>query len=805
MNLQEFRIGWRLLKQHPSHSFIVIMGLAVGFAVCFLLLSYVYYSFNHDAWVADHDRVYLVKTQFNYAGTEGPWRQTAPFPLVAALEKSGQGVSASNFYDVKRTLKANNALHEVHLTMVNPQIQEVFGLKAMEGDLNNALSRPDTMAFTEAMAEKLFGDRHAVGKKVDINGKLFTVAAVIKTPPATTTFNFSILVGINTDAMSEEARQMSAASWGLLNGHVFVKLGPNTSPQSITQAIQNMVDSSPLPKSFPPALFATLGSKRLMELRLCALRDVYLDPDISGNEGDIPHGNKVILLTLAFIGLLILALAAINYINLATVRTLRRQREIAIRKIMGASVARVIRQFLAESILVALLATVAGLLLAAVAQPIFAELVNRSLDDLFTPASVLLSLLLGLLLGVLTGAYPIWVALHVRPIQALSGRGNSETAGGLWVRRVLTVLQFSTAMGLCAVGVTITWQTVYLTHLDPGFDPKPLLVIELKRNMNEPHNKAFIDELKRTSGVTDVAVAADPIGRHDTHLVLFANRVGQPEVSMEMKGVSADFFKTYGIRARVGRLFDVKTDTEESLICVLNATATSALGFATPEAATGQFIHVRGEAKPIQIIGIAAEIRSQSLRKPPEPQFYTISSDINFLTVRANGNLTEVQTTVEGIWNRHFPNYILHMTRAQTFFDNEYGDDLRMSKIMGYGTAIAILIAAFGIYVLSAYSIQRRSKELVLRKLFGAGQRAIAFLVSKEFATLILISAVIGLPVASIAASRYLSDFVERAPFGVWPLVFSFLLAAVIAFLSTLRHTLSALRISPAQVLQNQE
>jgi putative ABC transport system permease protein len=803
MNLREFRIGWRLLMQHPSHSFVVIMGLAVGFAVCFLLLSYVYHSFNHDAWVPDHERVYVVKTQFNYTGTEGIWRQSAPVPLAAAVEKSGLGISVSNFYYLKRTVKVNNTLHEIHLTMVNPQIQDVFGLKAVEGDLNNALSRPDTMALTEEMAAKLFGDRHAVGKKLEINGQPFTVTAVVKTPPSTTTFNFSILVGMNTNAMAAGGREMISSAWGLLNGHIFVKLGANASPESTTEAIQKMVDTSPLPKSFPPEVFATLGSKPLMEIRLGALRDAYLDPQITDTDSKIPHGNKVLLLTLALIGLLILALAAINYINLATVRTLRRQREIAIRKVMGASVARVIRQFMAESILVALLATATGLLLAALVLPSFAELVNRPLDKLFTPASLLLSLLLGLLLGALTGAYPIWVALHVRPSQALSGRGNSETAGGLWIRRILTVLQFSTAMGLCAVGLAITWQTVYLTNLDPGFDPKPLLVVELRKNMADPENKAFIDELKRTPGVLDVAVAADPIGQHATYFSNFVSRAGNPGVSMEMKAVSGDFFKTYGLTAKAGRMFDAKTDTEESLVTVLNAPATQVLGFATPEAAVGQFIYLRGEPKPIQIVGIAPEIRSQSLRKRPDPQFYFVTSDINFLTVRTNGNLIEVQNAVEAVWNRRFPNYILHMTRAQTFFDKEYGEDLRIAKILGYGTIIAILIASFGIYVLSAYSIQRRSKEIVLRKLYGAGQGAIASLVSREFVSLILISAVIGLPVASIATARYLADFVERAPFGVWPLVLSLLVAFLVALFSTLRHTLSAVRISPAQILQS--
>jgi putative ABC transport system permease protein len=805
MNFRDFRIGWRLLFQEPAHSIIVLLGLAVGFAVCFLLLGFVHHSFSYDAALPDSERIYLVKTQFNYRGVATPWRQRSTQVLTGILEKSGLPLESSGFLGTDVSLQANRVLQEIKLTLVGPGFPKVFGINALEGDLQAALTRPDALALTEEVARLLFGQTHVVGKTVEIAGKPYLVAAILKDPPSTTTFPYTALAGINSATLDEEQRKANYGRWGLLKGNVFIKLGDGVSVATVTRMLQDAVDHSPLVKEFSAELLAKLGARKLMELQLSPLRNAYLDPDIAADANLTPHGDVRALLGLAAIALLILLLAATNYVNLATVRTLRRQREIAVRKVMGASVRRVIGQFLAESILVALLATGLGLLLALAAQPAFSALVDRKLDDLFAPVNLLASVLLGLVLGILTGAYPMWVALHVRPAAALSGRGNSETASGLWIRRVLTVLQFSTAMGLCGVCLAIAWQTDYATKLDPGFDPDPLLVIDMSKDLRDPDSKAFFEEAGRQPGVAAVAVAWDAVGRQKVHLVDVFQRSGAAGVSMEVKGISPDFFKVYGVLPRAGRLFDATLDKADADSLVINGAAATALGFASPQAAVGQFILQQGDDKPHPILGVAPEIRFGTLRQTAEPLVYGLADNAKTLTVRVNGDsntVSAVQAGLENLWQRRFSNQVLHLARARTFFALEYADDLRMSKILASATLIAIVIAAFGIYVLSAYSIQRRSQEIVLRKLYGASRSAIARLVGREFLTLIFISAAVGLPLAWIAIERYLAPFLERAPIGIWPLVTAFAVALLIALMSTLRHTWSAMRISPAQILQ---
>ena len=277
-------------------------------------------------------------------------------------------------------------------------------------------------------------------------------------------------------------------NWGSSHGPVYVKLAPGVQTAAVSEAVRRTFYTSAFYKRQTPDQLAGLGGKDPMEFKLGKLRAAYLDPEVRLNSAN--HGDRRSVLGLAAVGLLILLLAATNYVNLAAVRTLRRQREIAVRKVLGASAGAVSRQFLAESVLVCLIATGFGLLLAWLLQPVFSDLVQRELDQLFTPAALLGSALLGVVLGLASGAYPTWSALRVRATAALAGRGNAETASGLWLRRVLTVLQFATAMGLTGVTLAVAWQTSYASRLHPGFDPEPLLIVKTESDMRSANVSA---------------------------------------------------------------------------------------------------------------------------------------------------------------------------------------------------------------------------------------------------------------------------------------------------------------------------
>jgi len=804
MNLRDFRIGWRLLIKEPAYSVLVVASLAIGFAVCFLLLGFVNYSVSYDRQFHQSEQVHLVKFRPNIV-SQPRWLESAPLPFMGVASRSGMVSEVAGVTQFSSSVRVGDHVQLVKLLAVSSSFKDIFSIEALEGDVKSVLSRPDTIALTQEAASRLFGDAGVLGKTVMIDGRSYLVSALLKDPPRNSTVQYEALAGFQTTIWPAEERQRLLENWGAIGSKIYVKLKPGISADTLEKFMQDAADQSPLLSHLPVEALQKLGQKKALEIKLGALPDQYFDDDTAGSPGGSEHGNKRQVFGLATVALLILALAATNYVNLATVRTIKRKREVGMLKVLGISAHRVATQFLAESMTVSLIGAMLGLGLACLFQPVFSDLVNRRLDSMFTPFTVLLGIVFGIVVGLISGIYPAWLALRVRASQVLAGRGNSESAGGALLRRTLTVLQFGTAIGLAALTTSIAWQTNYATQINPGFDPHPLLAIELPSDMTAPTNRAFRDLVARLPGVTGVAATGEMIGNSSVGKSLAVSTGGGNSMILS-RGVSREFFQVYGIDPVAGRAFDPAKDPEENAdVVVLNTAAIPALGFASAEAAIGQLINIGkrgGKIVARQIIGIVPDIRYQSARYSPQPLIYQISQETPVLTVRTEGDVKQVEQEVEELWRRHYPNEVLLMKRVQSAIADNYADEIRLAKILTASTIIAFAIAAFGIYVLSAYSVERRAKEIVLRKLHGANKRSIAVLMGREFGFLVSLGAVLGLPVAALGTANYLSAFVDRAPIGPWALIFAFCAAALIAFLSTLRHSLMALHIPPTRALR---
>jgi putative ABC transport system permease protein len=577
----------------------------------------------------------------------------------------------------------------------------------------------------------------------------------------------------------------------------------------VTAAMQQAIDQQPFIQNQPPEVKARLGKRKAMEIALAPLRAAYFDRDVTETYtmGPGQRANPVIVAAFGAMAVLILALAAINYVNLAAVRVLRRQREVAMRKVMGAGVRDIVLQLLAESMLVALLATLLGLLLAALALPLFSELVDRKLDAIIAPANIVAALVLGALLGVVTAIYPAWIAIRVRPGQVLAGRADNESMGGMRLRRLMTIVQVATAMGFASIALAVAWQSEFAMRISPGFDPAPLLIVDLPEAVRDGVKaKGLMAALAAQPGVAGVAVSEDAVGRKKNDWFRDLTRPGGVSASMEMKSVSAHFFTLYGIKAQAGRLFEARLDKEDDPVpLVLNAVATRQLGFATPEAALGQTLLFKGFDDKVvhkQVVGIAPELRFHSLREAARPMAYELWTAGTTLSVKTTGSLSDLEATVQRIFPSYFPDARLAMHPARTILAANYADDARMARLLAIATGIALAIAAFGTYVLSARTVQRRAKEIVLRKLHGAGRGHIGMLVVREIGGLTLIAAALGLPLAAVAIERYLATFVEHAPIGYWTLLFALVSTFAISLAAVARHAWLAMGMMPADALR---
>jgi putative ABC transport system permease protein len=647
---------------------------------------------------------------------------------------------------------------------------------------------------------------------VDENRSTARIAAILRNPPANRTIPFETLNGPNLSLVPPFMRTelLGESAW---LGYLLVHVRPGTSLAAVSEVLQHAADGAPGAQKVPPEMKERLGDRKVMDVKLSRLRDAYFDPDVAANftSVSVDRGNSTVVAGLVVIAILILALAAINYVNLATIRVIRRQREIAMRKVLGAGKSRLALQFVAESLLVSVQATAIGLLLAYLALPTFSELMNRDLGSVLSVANIAAALGLGLALGLLTAIYPAWTAFGVRPSLMLMGRPDTESLRSKHLRQALSVLQVAAAMGLASFTLGVFWQARFAIDASPGFDPSALLVFDLAvgASARDEKPRGFMAALSQQPEVAGIAVSNDPVGRSKQSWSTEIKREGREAVAMDVKSVSASFFEEYGIKPLVGRLFNSKIDKyDDPVPVVINAIAARQLGFAAPEQAVGQILLFRSGASgtPVlitkRIVGIAPEIRFYSLREVPGAIAYELWSNSATLTVRASGSIADAERAVRAVWPKYFPNSVLEMKPAKDIYAANYADDARLARLLALSTALAMIIAAFGVYVLAADAVQRRTKEIALRKLFGTRRLDIGKLVAKEIGAVILLSAVVALPLAALAIGRYLAAYTERTPLAFWALAFALLATLATAAFAGARQAWIAMTLKPAVALR---
>jgi putative ABC transport system permease protein len=820
MTLQDFRVGLRVLVKDPIYSLVAVLGLAVGLAVCLLLLGFARYSWEYDSYVPDADAVYIVKHRYNLE-LGAPWYDQAPLGLLT-VAKTAPGVASASGYLTwfPLTVEVNSQLRSLRSLTVLPGFTRMMGLQAIQGNVEEALSRPDSFAITAQAAVRLFGTADVLGRTVllrldasDQNRSSARIGAVLRTPPANTTIPFETLNGPSLGLVPQMHRAEIAGGESTWLANLLIRVRPDASVAAITESLQQAVDRGLGVPKLSPEKLARLGDRKIMDIKLSRLRDAYFDHEVATNflSVKVDRGDATVVTGLVAIAILILALAAINYVNLATIRVIRRQRELAMRKVLGASRRQIVSQFVAESLLVSLVATAVGLLLAYLALPVFARLMDRDLRNILSVGNVAAAIGIGLILGLLTAVYPAWIAFRVRPALMLMGRSGGESPGSKRVRQVLSVLQVAVAIGLASFTMAIFLQTRFAMNSSLGFDPAALWVFDLPigETADMEEARGLVAALAGQPGIADVAVSNDPIGRSKDVWTTEVRREGGEAMTLDVKSVTPNFFSIYRIRPVAGRLFDSAIDHENAAVpIVIDALASHQLGFASPELAIGQTLLFRGhdvgddtELHAKRIVGIAPEIRFNSLREAPRAVAYELWYG-DALIVRASSSSADAERAVRAVWPRYFPNSVLELTPAKEVYAANYADEARLARLLAVSTAIAMIIAAFGAYVLAADAVQRRTAEIALRRLFGARRRDIGRLVAGEVGGLVALSAVVAIPLAALAIARYLAAYTEHAPIVFWTLAFSLGAALAITAVAAARHAWLAMMLRPAVALR---
>ena len=805
--LKNLRVGWRQFVADPGYTAVVVGGLSVAFAACLLVSQIVFNDVLPDPEVPDPERVVTIESNGDM------WREQAPFVLAGAMRQRGFPASTVSRSLDGYSMPVHAGEHSVRLGFVfaDPDLVDIFGLRSSAGDLRVALTRPDAIALTEASASKLFPAGDALGKSVVVRGHAMTVAAVVPARPRL--FGGSADAFASFDSPVSNVGQDMRTDWGWTQGNVFARVAPGFRPADVGAAAQAVFEKN------SHSLAPERGQQH-DDLRATPLPRQYLD-------GAEAHSHAVLLLGMGGGAALILVLAAANYVNLTSVRTLARSREIAVRKTLGANPWRLTAQFVLESTLAAMFSAAIGLLLAWWLAPTIGELLDLHLvRGLFAPGRLGLLLGVALVLGACGGLYPARIALGVNCIAALSGRSHTESTAGRVARRAMTSLQFGVALVIAGGAGAMLWQNHYVASLDAGIRTAGLLTVDIPNAFfvfgGSPTNSlAFRDALSHEPGVQAIAWSMDVPGRSMDKTYQF---LGRPQAlarfNANVMPVDVGFFDLYGIHivagkprapaaapAAAGAASATPAAPVEQLV-VVDASTARQLGFATPQAAVDQVIISGGDFSTpgkdvMRIVAVSSDVRLEHAREQARPHVFVISRKPQAVLTMQGASVAQLQQALARVWPRFYPEDELDPETASDALELPYQREHRLAQVAIATSAIALLLSAFGVYALAAYTVRRSAREIVVRKLHGAGRGRIAGLMAREFAPLLAAAAVVGLPLAAWLGQAWVANFTDRSPGILWVLPTALLALVAMTALAALRHGLIAMNMRPTLALRD--
>lgn len=786
------KVAARTLWRDKGVTAINLVGLTIGFACCLLIGLYVYEELSYDNFHEDAERIVFVGSESAHGGRSQP----TPYPLAGALQSDlpivEQTVRVLWPGSGEVSVDGQSFVEEEGVYHVEASFFEVFSFPLRRGDPQTVLREPNTAVVTPEFAERHFPGADPVGKTFHSRryGKHEYRIVGVAESREHSYLDFNALLSFST----LDYARTQADMWGARMFLTFAELQEGATPAQFNAQAEAVADQH-------------LSGDNEMTFFAQPISGLYLSDLISveGFRGD--WGYIYLFLTIAGI---ILLLACVNYINLMTARASRRSREVGVRRTVGAGRGQVAGQFLLESGLLAGGAFVLGLGLARLALPSFNALFGTELAFGGKILSVL-PLLAGAALGVgiLAGSYPALYLSGFRPTAVLRG-STSEGSGGARFRKGLVVFQFTIAVALLVCTGVVYQQLQYAQEKDLGFEGEQVVILDTPRGQGE----AFRNEVRAHSSVVSASLAESVPGRFNLRLGRFAGTVASAPgvgddktIRFRPAAVDSTYVETLGLEIVAGRPFDPARKADQTQAHILNETAARALGW-TPEEAVGKRFDLDGELDGT-VIGVVKDFHTASLREPIRPvvlQLHPIEgmSAGKQLAVRlAAGAIPEGLEHIRSQWDRFSEDPFEYHFLDATFADM-YETERRLGRVFGFFAGLAILIACLGLFGLAAYAVERRRREVAIRKVLGATARSIVVLLSKDFLTLVVGAFVVAAPVAYLAMRRWLQDFAYHVEIGSWIFISALGTALFIALATVSTQALRAAWTDPATAIRQE-
>lgn len=783
-------VAFRSMARQLSYSLINIIGLSIGIACSLVIFLFVYGEWSYDRAWNNSDRIYKIGVSFFNMGkfANGPER------LFNVLPEQFDGIEAATRVGRTGAVK----LDIDHRSFVDPSalyIDSSF-FKVFQYDFitGKGITGSNQMVLTQSAATKYFGHTDVTGKTILVGPekKEFFVSGVVKDIGFNTTVKADVFLS-NKDLITDDP------NWGSGSFYNFVILKENFGASDLDAAIERVIEHNVFPEFGKMMGIATLEEYKTntnaVRLHPIALRDVYLKSDMAFEM--VPGGNITNVYVFSAVSVFILLLAAVNFINLTTARASRRAKEVGIRKTMGTSRTKLILQFLGESVMISTVAMILSLFLAELFLLAFMYITGAPLvATIWTnPKTVLLFAGFSVIVGVCSGLYPAFYLTSFNPVRVL--KGNVSAQGGGSFRNVLVIFQFAVSMILIVCAFIVQQQLHYVQNKELGFDQNNILTINSISMLGKDRSEVLMNTLRSQTGVIRSSSSQAEPGSKRSMVSYRYTTADMPEgLSVNTYPVGANYVDLMGMTLIKGRSFDEDLASDSSAV-IFNESAIRALGI-DEEKAIGYPVN-----KDLRIIGIVKDFHWESLHKTIGPVSLRYTKQAGYFSFKLEpGHVRDFLATAEREWKKLEPNEAF----SYHFIDQNFAEMLKKDEVFGKAinlfTLLAIFISCLGLYGLSAYTAEQRTKEIGIRKVLGASSSEIVFMLNRKFTILVSVAIAISIPLSIWLISQWLDSFAYKITPGWWVYVGSVVIALITAWGTVSFHSIRASWVNPSEALK---
>ena len=771
---------------------INIFGLTIGITCSIFIMLYVTDELSYDHFHDNADNIYRVVSNIQEPDNAFTWA-VAQVPLAPELRNRYPEVE--NFARVSgqgriKLIYGDKQFYEEDIVMADSTFFDVFTYEFINGDMGTALDGPNKIVLTERLAYKYFGEETALGKEfTDDQDRSFTVSAVIKNVPTNSHLLFDALIGWDVS-------ERRATSWGNFGVFTYLQLPEGYDPLAMNPNFDSVL------VAYVNPIFEGIGISIQYELQ--RITDIHLHSKIQDeaeSNGDITY-----VYIFSVVALLMLVIAAINYMNLATARSSKRAREVGMRKVMGSQRGQLIRQFLTESIMLSLVALLLSLVLIYTLLPLFNDLSGKTIgfSVLFEPQYILVLISTVIAIGFIAGSYPAFYLSGFKPADVLKGRVSGST-GHSGLRKALVIFQFSISVFMLVSTLVVYTQLQFLRKKDLGFNKEQIALVSFTTRSQREKYSVLKNELTQIPEIELVGNASSAPGQGIGKTIM---EVEQNDGSMVERGVDFfvadyDFVPAMGMSITEGRNFsrDILSDTIGATLA--NESMVARMGWDDP---IGKKITI-GEDNNLTIVGVLKDYHQNSLYEEIEPLVIILSEDQRNIFIKVSvSDVRNVMDKAELAWNKVYPNSTFEFSFLDQDFNSQYDADKRRGEIFTVFSGLTLVIACLGLLGLISFTTEQRTKEMGIRKVNGASVTAIVRLISIEFIALIVIATVIAMPVSYYFMNNWLQSFSYKIVLAkqIDLFVLSGVMALIITLLTVTYHTMRAATANPVDALREE-